>query len=84
MASTYHRLLATLVEQAAQPFKTLLATSPDFYLSFNVTPRQLCQPGFAERLTALMADNALPARNICIEITERQVIAEPDQAALAG
>lgn len=74
-------LLSVMMEQAAVSFRQLLDLRRTFYLSFNVTPDQLEKPGFAEFFVNLAAKYYLPPTQICIEITERQVISAPDIAA---
>lgn len=77
------KLLKIMVEKAAVGLRDALQNDPDFYVSFNVTPDQLCRPGFAKVLTDLVEDNSLAPAQVCIEITERQEISSPDNAASA-
>lgn len=77
------KLLKVMVEKAAVGLRDALQNDPDFYVSFNVTPDQLCRPGFARVLTDLVEDNSLAPAQVCIEITERQEISSPDNAASA-
>jgi sensor c-di-GMP phosphodiesterase-like protein len=77
------KLLKIMVEKAAIGLRDALQNDPDFYVSFNVTPDQLCRPGFAKVFTDLVEDNNLAPAQVCIEITERQEISSPDNAASA-
>ncbi|MEO0382263.1 MAG: EAL domain-containing protein [Pseudomonadota bacterium] len=77
------KLLKIMVEKAAVGLREALQNDPDFYVSFNVTPDQLCRPGFAKVLTDLVEDNGLAPKQVCIEITERQEITSPENAASA-
>jgi diguanylate cyclase (GGDEF)-like protein len=42
-------------------------------ISVNVSPRQLAEPGFADRLAEVLADTGLPASWLTIEVTETAV-----------
>ena len=42
-------------------------------VSVNVSPRQLAEPGFADRLVEVLCETGLPARWLTIEITETAV-----------
>ncbi|MEM6384739.1 MAG: EAL domain-containing protein [Pseudomonadota bacterium] len=74
-------LLTLMIEQTAVKMGDFLKKSPDFYVSFNVTPNQLTKPEFADLLIALARKHRLAPKQICLEITERQVIEAPDHAA---
>lgn len=46
------------------------------YLSLNVTPSDLCHPGFLENLTTAMADSGFPSHRLILEITEHEAITD--------
>ncbi|MFG2042081.1 putative bifunctional diguanylate cyclase/phosphodiesterase [Dactylosporangium sp. NPDC048998] len=46
----------------------------DFWLSVNVSPRQLGDAAFAERLAATLEQARVPARNLVLEITESVMV----------
>lgn len=50
----------------------------DALLRVNVSPRQLVDPAFAERVTGLLADNGLRPGALCIEFTEGDVLHDID------
>ncbi|MEM1288358.1 MAG: EAL domain-containing protein [Pseudomonadota bacterium] len=77
------RLLTVMIEGAARDLGPALQDDDGFYVSFNVTPAQLISQGFCERLLALVSENGLRPGQVCVEVTERQAIASPDQAAAA-
>ena len=51
------------------------------FVSLNVAPRQLHAPGFADRLARILAASEVPPNHVKLEITERLLMSEPDQAA---
>lgn len=75
------QLLFAMVEQTAKSFRNELNELPDFYISFNVSPDQLCEPDFAKRLASLVHRLSMQPKQVCIEVTERQVITSPQAAA---
>src|SRR5258705_1664146 len=50
----------------------------DFWMSVNVSPRQLSDPAFAERLAVVLLDARLPADNLVLEITESVMVEGTD------
>lgn len=74
-------LLNAMVEQTASSLRALISDQPTFYVSFNVSPKQLERDGFADAVTSLVGKQMLPPSQVCFEITERQVIAAPETAA---
>ncbi|MEM6665914.1 MAG: EAL domain-containing protein [Pseudomonadota bacterium] len=75
------RLLARLLENAGESLKPVLDTRPDFYASFNVTPDQISTPDFANRMNALSIRHGLDPTQVCVEVTERKIMASPEHAA---
>ncbi len=49
-------------------------------LSVNVSPLQLCNPGFALQVEALLKKTGFDPRRLTLEVTESVLIANPDQA----
>ena len=76
-------LLENMVAQAGRMLVEHLALRPDFYISFNVTPQQIVQESFVADLLAITGKAGLPPRQVCLEITERQLLASPDVVAVA-
>ncbi|MEL7013010.1 MAG: EAL domain-containing protein [Pseudomonadota bacterium] len=77
------RLLAIMFEQANEVLGEFLSENPDFYISFNVTPGELIQKNFVSDLTSMVKNSRLASNQICLEITERQLLASPETAAAA-
>lgn len=77
------QLLSIMIKKAAIGLHKALQSNPGFYVSFNVTPDQLCRDGFAKSLIALVDEGGLAPRQVCIEITERQEISAPEKASAA-
>ena len=48
----------------------------DLSVAVNVSPVQLAQPGFVDLVTRALADSGLPARRLCLEITETAAIVD--------
>ncbi|WP_165372882.1 putative bifunctional diguanylate cyclase/phosphodiesterase [Pengzhenrongella frigida] len=46
----------------------------DLTVSVNVSPVQLAQPGFVDVVMGALADSGLPARRLCVEVTETAAI----------
>jgi diguanylate cyclase (GGDEF)-like protein len=52
-------------------------------LSVNLAASQLLQPGFVEDLAVILAETGLPARKLCLEVTESALVdIAPARAAL--
>ncbi len=77
------QLLSIMIKSAAIGLREALENNPSFYVSFNVTPDQLCRDGFAKSLTDLVEESSLAPQQVCIEITERQEISSPEKASAA-
>ena len=50
-------------------------------VSVNVSPMQLRQDGFVERIAAVLGETGLPAERLTLELTESVVMHDPDAAA---
>jgi diguanylate cyclase (GGDEF)-like protein len=48
-------------------------------IAFNVSPRQLAAPGFADRLLARIAGSPVPAGQLIVEITESTAMTDPQR-----
>jgi EAL domain-containing protein (putative c-di-GMP-specific phosphodiesterase class I) len=46
----------------------------DFWMSVNVSPRQLGDAAFPDRVAAILADARVPAANVVLEITESVMV----------
>ena len=56
------------------------AWGPDIMLAVNVSPVQLKDPGFSDKVLAVLARTGFPASRVTLEITENALIAEPANA----
>ncbi|MCC2976269.1 EAL domain-containing protein [Sphingomonas sp. PL-96] len=52
-------------------------------LSINISPVQLKDPGFGDKILVLLARTGFPVRRLAMEITENAIIAEPVNARSA-
>jgi diguanylate cyclase (GGDEF)-like protein len=55
----------------------------ELILSVNISPIQLKDPAFGDKILALLARTGFPARRLAMEITENAIIAEPVNARSA-
>ena len=54
-------------------------------VSVNLSASQLLQPGLAREVARTLAETGLPARDLCLEVTESALVdVEPARAALIG
>lgn len=49
----------------------LLENWPDFFVNVNISARQLERPEFREKVRDVLEETGFPARNLCLELTER-------------
>jgi len=63
-----------VMARAAHRLAPIAQARPELYFSFNVTPTQLCHPGFAQRLAELFRPDTLPRGQVLLEITEREFV----------
>ena len=75
------QLLALMIKHAASGLRDTLKAEPEFYVSFNVVPEQLVDDSFADEMMDLVAKHGLAPAQVCLEITERQVISSPERVA---
>ena len=74
-------LLLNMLARAKQDLRLILEKDHSFYISFNVTPDQMSRIGFAAELVRNLSKIGFRMNQVCLEITERQQIAEPEIAA---
>ena len=72
--------LRTACAQGAR-WRLLIAERP-FYLSVNVSARQLQEGGFVDEVTAVLEDAGLPPQKLVLEITETGLMHDPSKAAM--
>ncbi|MBO4224174.1 EAL domain-containing protein [Bradyrhizobium neotropicale] len=66
---------------ALKEMRPRLAADKYFKMSVNITPRHLLSEGFVERLRREVMDNSVSARQIVIEVTEREAFPDLEKAA---
>ena len=54
---------------------------PAFKISVNISPSQLADGWFAERIVRMLAETGFPADRLVVEITESSLFADMDLAA---
>jgi EAL domain-containing protein (putative c-di-GMP-specific phosphodiesterase class I) len=59
---------------AAHRLATVAQADPGLYFSFNVTPGQLREPGFAQRLAEIFRPDTVPRDQVLLEVTERDFV----------
>lgn len=70
-----------ILRQALDELQPLLKRDKRFKLSFNVVPKHLVSDGFVDRLRKVVLEARVSARQIVIEVTERDAL--PDLARAA-
>lgn len=60
-----------ILEEAFKEGKKILARYPDFVINVNLSYAQLERSEFRKCLVELLEKTAFPARNLCLELTER-------------
>lgn len=60
-----------VLRKAMEDCKALLDISPDFMLSVNIAYSQLEREDFRSMFVTLLEETGFPAKNICMELTER-------------
>lgn len=68
--------------RAAQRLAQLARLQPELYFSFNITPQQLRQNGFVQRLGEIFNAETLPRKQVLLELTEREFVDASTRRAL--
>ena len=68
--------------RAAQRLAPLARLQPELYFSFNITPQQLRQSGFVQRLGEIFNAETLPRAQVLLELTEREFVDGSTRRAL--
>ncbi len=71
-----------IMMRAAHRLSALARRHPQLYFSFNVTPDQLREPGFAAWLNECFGADTLPREQVLLEVTERDVVDDSTQEGL--
>ncbi|MEN3290534.1 MAG: hypothetical protein V7634_4834 [Bradyrhizobium sp.] len=75
------RMTWQILQRALAGLQPLLKLDREFKLSFNVVPRHLLSAGFVETLRRHVLAAKVSARQIVVEVTERDAIEDLDRAA---
>lgn len=67
----FSQLGAWIIQHATQDMKPVVDAHPDFILNINVSHIQLETVGFRDIILDALQASAFPAKNLCIELTER-------------
>jgi sensor c-di-GMP phosphodiesterase-like protein len=70
-----------ILEQALSDARPILRERKDFKLSFNVVPGHLLSSGFVETLRRMVLAAKVSARQIMVEVTERDELSDLSSAA---
>lgn len=71
-----------LMRKARDRLAPTLKSLPDLYFSFNITASQLMDPRFPDQLDQLFDESSLPAKNVVLEIIERDAVDSQISAGL--
>jgi diguanylate cyclase len=77
------RITATVLGQALEQSSLWRAEGIAMDLSVNVSARDLLEPGFPDLVTRLLAEHRVPATTLELEVTERAVLEDTEEAAEA-
>jgi diguanylate cyclase (GGDEF)-like protein len=67
---------AWVMAQAARQARLFRQTMPDLTMSVNVSPRQLTDGSFSAMVAGILTMEGLPAKALCIEVTESALMNE--------
>jgi diguanylate cyclase (GGDEF)-like protein len=67
----FFELGSWILRQAMMDAKKIVAKRPDFIVNVNISYTQLARECFTETLVSLLKQTGFPAKNLCLELTER-------------
>ncbi|MDQ6783080.1 MAG: EAL domain-containing protein [Actinomycetota bacterium] len=76
------KLGASVLSQAATAICALRAAGHDLYMSVNLSARQVADPDLIPVVRAALNRTGLPARALCLELTETSVMADAQAATV--
>ncbi len=85
LAEATHRIIPMtwqIFARALDELRPLLKQDKTFRVAFNIVPEHFMAPGFVAELRQRVAEDRISPRQILLELTERQAIADLDAAAL--
>ena len=74
------RITATVLGQALEQSALWRAEGIALDVSVNVSARDLLDPGFPDLVDRLLTEHGVPAGSLQLEVTERAVLEDPDEA----
>ncbi|WP_421857681.1 EAL domain-containing protein [Oricola sp.] len=74
------QLLQTMVSETGRLMREIIDASPQTGFAFNVTPSQIIDRDFPEKLAGALNEAGLDASTVVIEITEREAIRDEKMA----
>ena len=74
------RVTATVLAQAIEQSALWRAEGIALDVTVNVSARDLLDPGFPDLVAALLAEYGVPAGSLQLDVTERAVLDDPDEA----
>jgi diguanylate cyclase (GGDEF)-like protein/PAS domain S-box-containing protein len=77
------RITATVLAQALEQTALWRAEGIALDVSVNVSARDLLDEGFADLVGGLLSEHEIPARSLELEVTERAVLEDSEEAAAA-
>ena len=77
------RVTATVLAQAIEQSALWRAEGIALDITVNVLARDLLDPGFADLVPGLLTEHGVPAGSLELEVTERAVLEDPDEAGAA-
>ncbi|MEQ8433394.1 MAG: EAL domain-containing protein [Oceanicaulis sp.] len=60
-----------------------LGVAEPLFMAANATAGEICTPGFADTLLAMLEETGLPPRRFKLELSESEVMRDPDAAEIA-
>jgi len=76
-------LTAFMLERALEHRRQWVAAGYNIEVAINVSVRDLVDPAFPEQVAVVLTRAVCPARALTLEITETQIMAEPERVAAA-
>ncbi|WP_203733606.1 putative bifunctional diguanylate cyclase/phosphodiesterase [Paractinoplanes durhamensis] len=80
VSSLMHRFTEQMLGKALRQGRTWLDAGHRVPISVNVSTRSLLDPGFPQRVAALLDETGVPGTLLCIEVTEYALMSDPETA----
>jgi sensor c-di-GMP phosphodiesterase-like protein len=74
------KLTRSVIRQVAEDYSTYLWACKDFYITVNLSARDIQDPTFPDFVAGLLATYRMPARAMTFEITERTLLDQQSAA----